>query len=232
MMMPHRVEIITTREIFTMAMDKLACGLGWKKEAVEEHFKLVEVVPGEVFNYYGLNIEPHLTVYSIPTIGATFSTTSRGATQQMCVIGDNYSMTSIREMKKQSVVRSDTVNNLERLYKDSFNLLVADGGAGAIHGDPADAIQSVSDRVVFVHVAELPNRFNTTFSLASSGKRYTLIDGDRAIYTSQINHYLTEWLGKPFPNRWMRSLLVEEEVRRYNAEDVVIARPEDMSISS
>jgi CRP-like cAMP-binding protein len=224
MMMPHRVEIITTREIFTMAMDKLACGLGWKKEAVEEHFKLVEVVPGEVFNYYGLNIEPHLTVYSIPTIGATFSTTSRGATQQMCVIGDNYSMTSIREMKKQSVVRSDTVNNLERLYKDSFNLLVADGGAGAIHGDPADAIQSVSDRVVFVHVAELPNRFNTTFSLASSGKRYTLIDGDRAIYTSQINHYLTEWLGKPFPNRWMRSLLVEEEVRRYNAEDVVIVQ--------
>ena len=224
MTMPHRVEIITTREIFKMAMEKLACGLGWKVDVVEEHFKLVEVVPGEVFNYYGLTIKPHLTVHSIPTIGATFSTVSRGVAQSMCVVGDNYSMTSIRNMKKEGVVRSRTLAGLEKLYTAPFNLLVADGGAGAIHGDPADAIQSVSDRVVFVHVAELPNKFSTTFSLASSGKRYTLMDGDRAIYSSQINHYLTDWLGKPFPNRWMRSLLAEEEVRRYNADDVVLVQ--------
>jgi CRP-like cAMP-binding protein len=75
-----------------------------------------------------------------------------------------------------------------------------------------------------VHVEELPNDFNTTFSLASSGKRYSIIDGDPSIYTSQVNHYLTIWLGKPFPNRWMRSLLADEEIRRYNTEDVIIVQ--------
>ncbi|MFM1896655.1 MAG: hypothetical protein RLZZ385_1729 [Pseudomonadota bacterium] len=224
MLMPHRVEVITTPEIFSMAMEKLACGLGWSVETVTEHFKLVPITPGERFNYFGLTIEPHVTVHSIPTIGAVFSTVNKGMAQQVCVIGDNHTMTAIRDMREQGLVRPATVANLERLYAQRFSLLVADGGAGAIHGDPADAINSDSDRVVFVHVEELPREFNTTFSLASSGKRYTLLEGDSAIYTSQINHYLTVWLGKPFPNRWMRSLLADEEVRRYNTDDVILVQ--------
>lgn len=224
MQMPHRVDVITTKEIFTMAMEKLACGLGWNIEVVEQHFQLVEVEAGRKLNYYGLGIVPHVTVHSIPTIGATFSSSHNGLERQMCVIGDNHTMTAIRAMGAEGDIRQSTVENLERLYSDRFSLLVADGGAGAIHGDPEDAIKSESERVVFVHVDELPNSFNTTFSLASSGKRYTLIQGDPAIYTSQINHYLTMWLGQPFPNRWMRSLLAEEEVKRFNTDDVILVQ--------
>lgn len=224
LLMPQRVDLITTREIFNMAMEKIACGIGWKPEVVREHFKLVEVRPGQRFNYFGLTIEPHVTVHSIPTIGATFSTIHKGIRREICVVGDNHTMSSVREMTNRGLIRPSTTNNLERLYSDRFSLLVADGGAGAIHGDPADAIQSSSDRVVFVHVEKLANEFNTTFSLATSGKRYTILEGDPAIYTSQINHYLTEWLGRPFPNRWMRSLLAEEEIRRYNADDVILVQ--------
>lgn len=224
MIMPHKVDLITTREIFYMAMEKLACGLGWTVEAVSEHFKLIETRPGERLNYFGLTIEPHVTVHSIPTIGATFSTVNKGTEWEICVVGDNHSMTAVRDMGDRGLVRKSTIRNLERLYGDRYALLVADGGAGAIHGDPADAIQSASDRVVFVHVEELTNEFNTTFSLATSGKRYTILEGDSAIYTSQINHYLTEWLGRPFPNRWMRSLLAEEEIRRYNCDDVILVQ--------
>lgn len=224
MMMPHKVDLITTREIFYMAMEKVACGLGWSVESVTEHFKLVEIRPGERFNYFGLTIEPHVTVHSIPTVGATFSTVNRGIEREVCVVGDNHSMTAVRDMGNRGLIRKSTIRNLERLYGDRYALLVADGGAGAIHGDPADAIQSASDRVVFVHVEKLTNEFNTTFSLATSGKRYTILEGDSAIYTSQINHYLTEWLGRPFPNRWMRSLLAEEEIRRYNTDDVILVQ--------
>lgn len=224
MIMPHKVDLITTREIFYMAMEKLACGLGWTVDSVTEHFKLIEVRPGDRFNYFGLTIEPHVTVHSIPTIGATFSTVNHGIEREICVVGDNHSMTAVRDMGDRGLVRKSTIRNLERLYADRYALLVADGGAGAIHGDPADAIQSASDRVVFVHVEELTNEFNTTFSLATSGKRYTILEGDSAIYTSQINHYLTEWLGRPFPNRWMRSLLAEEEIRRYNTDDVILVQ--------
>ena len=150
----------------------------------------MEVEPGQKRNFYGLNIEPHVTVHSIPTIGATFTTIHKGYSRQMCIVGDNHSMTTARELCKDGVIRKETIDSLDRIYHQRFSLLVADGRAGAIHGDPADALDSQSDRVVFVHVEELPNEFNTTFSLASSGKRYTVIEGDSSIYMSQITHYL------------------------------------------
>jgi hypothetical protein len=227
MMMPHRVEVITTREIFNMAMEKLGCNLGWHPDAVAEHFKLIEVEPGKTSNYFGMDIEPHVTVHSIPTIGATFSIVNNGSRRTLCVVGDNNSMTTIRDMNEKGMVRDETLENLERIYTERFNMLVADGGAGAIHGDPSDARASDADRVIFVHVDELSTEFSTTFSLASSGKRYTIIEGDSSLYTSQVNHYLTNWLGRPFPNRWMRSLLAEEEIRRYNQDDVIIVQGAD-----
>ena len=224
MEMPHCVEIITTEEIFNMAMEKLSCSLGWSIAAVEEHFQLLRVKPGDTINYYGLSIEVHNTVHSIPTIGATFSTTHRGQFRDVCIVGDNQNMASIRKMGEAGIVRQSTVENLERLYTQEFHLLIADGGAGEIHGDPTDALVSQAERVVFVHVEEVPEALKTTFSLASSGKRYTLIEGESTIYTSQINHYLTLWLGQPFPNRWMRNLLAEQEIYRYNTEDVIIVQ--------
>ena len=222
--MPQRVEVITTQEIFNMAMEKLACSLGWKIETVAEHFQLLRIEPGDTINYYGLTIKVHTTVHSIPTIGATFSTIHKGQFRDVCIVGDNQNMTAVREMGKSGIVRAETIDNLERLYKQDFHLLIADGGAGEIHGDPTDALDSEAERVVFVHVEQVPEALQTTFSLASSGKRYTLIEGDSMIYTSQINHYLTQWLGQPFPNRWMRNLLAEQEIYRYNTEDVIIVQ--------
>ena len=224
MEMPHRVEVITTEEIYTMAMEKLSCSLGWKLDTIKEHFELIKVNPGDNINYYGLNIQVHNTVHSIPTIGATFSTTHKGQFRDVCIVGDNQNMATVRELGKSGVVRAETLANLERLYRHDFHLLIADGGAGEIHGDPADALQSTAERVVFVHVEEVPKALQTTFSVASSGKRYTLIEGDSMIYTSQINHYLTLWLGQPFPNRWMRNLLAEQEIYRYNTDDVIIVQ--------
>ncbi len=224
MQMPHRVEVITTREIFNMAMDKLACGLGWKAEAIAEHFQLIEVNPGESINYFGLNIEVHHTVHSVPTIGATFSTVHKGIHRDVCIIGDNQSMNSSRSMCRAGVVRPSTIKNLERLYQQRFNLLIADGGEGEIHGDPSDALNSQSDRVVFVHVEDVPDLLKATFSVVSAGKRYTLLEGDASIYTTQVNRFLTAWLGQTVPNRWLYNLLVEHQIVRYNAGDVIIVQ--------
>ncbi len=224
MEMPHRVEVITTEEIFAMAMEKLACSLGWKVEVVREHFDLIRVRPGDTLNYYGLNIKIHNTVHSIPTVGATFSTVHKGQYRDVCIVGDNQNMATVRELAESGVVRQATLDNLERLYKHNFHLLIADGGGGDIHGDPSDALESEAERVVFVHVDEVPEALQTTFSVASSGKRYTLLEGDSTIYTSQINHYLTSWLAQPLPNRWMRNLLAEQEIYRYNTDDVIIVQ--------
>jgi len=224
MEMPHRVEVITTEEIFQMAMEKLACSLGWKVDVVKEHFELIRVHPGDTINYYGLNIEVHNTVHSIPTIGAVFSTVHKGKFRDVCVVGDNQNMSMVHELGEAGIVRPETVEKLEHLYHHPYHLLIADGGGGDIHGDPTDALESEANRVVFVHVDEVPEDLQTTFSLASSGKRYTMLEGDSTIYTSQINHYLTLWLGQRFPNRWMRNLLAEQEIYRYNTEDVIIVQ--------
>ncbi len=232
--MPHRVEIITTREIYNMAMEKLSCGLGWSRSVIEEHFTFFEVRTGERINYYGLNVEVHGTVHSIPTIGATFSVIHHGQYRDVCIVGDNQNMKAVHEMHKAGIVRESTVANLDRLYTQKFHILIADGGAGEIHGDPFDALESKSERVVFVHVEKLPEVLNTRFTLASSGKRYTLFEGDGTIYISQINHYLNQWLGQHFPTRWLQSLLTEHEIYRYNTEDVIIMqdaeKPEHVSL--
>ncbi len=229
--MPHRVEIITTREIYHMAIDKLACGLGWKPEVIEQHFVHCEVRPGESINYYGLGIEVHNTVHSIPTIGATFSVTHRGKVRDVCLVGDNQSMTKIRQMAEAGAVRQATVDKLAYLYQHRFHLLIADGGEGDIHGDPNDALNSASDRVVFVHVDEVPDLLKTTFSVVSSGKRYTLFGADSSIDTARIHHHLTEWLGQPLPNHWLNNLLIEQETYRYNTDDVIIVQGSSTSDS-
>lgn len=228
MLMPHVVDVITTKEIFNMAMEKLSCGLGWTVAAVKEHFRLFEVEPGVTANYYGLQIETHLTVHSIPTIGATFSAVHHGQRRKICIIGDNHTMSAIKQLRHDGLVRESTYKTLKRLYKDRFSLLIADGGAGEIHGDPADAIKSKADRVVYVHVEELTNEFDTTFSLAVSGKRYTIIEGDPVLYSSQVQHYLSEWLDQPLSYRWLGSMLAESEIRRYNSDDVILVQ-EDVS---
>ncbi len=223
-LMPEKVEILTTREIYEMAMEKLSCHLNYTREVVEGFFSFRELIPNQSINYYGLGIKAHITVHSVPTIGATFSTTCKGLTKSICVIGDNTGMGTVSHMVEQGVVHGDTYDSLQRIYTERFDLVVADGGAGAIHGDPADALKSDAERVVFVHVEHLSNRFNTTFSLASSGKRYTVLGEDGGIHTSLMNHYLSVWLGEPLSNRWARSILAEEEIRRYNAGDVLMVQ--------
>ena len=224
LLMPRKVNLISTKEIYEMAMDKLSCHINWDIDVIKSFFDFTEVVPDKCINYYGLEIKAHTTVHSIPTIGATFSTTYKGLTRRVCVIGDNHGMGTIKSMVKEGIVSKETFKKLQNIFTMRFDLLVADGGAGAIHGDPADALKSDSDRVVFVHVEHLSNKFNTTFSMASSGKRYTVLDGDNSIYTSLMNHYLSLWLGEPLSNRWGRSILAEEEIRRYNKGDVIMVQ--------
>jgi len=42
-LMPHKVEVITTREIFEMAIEKLSYQLSWKADVIREYFQLVAV---------------------------------------------------------------------------------------------------------------------------------------------------------------------------------------------
>ena len=66
----------------------LCCGCGLRT------FQPVEARPGERLNYFGLTIEPQVTIQSISTTDATFSTTNKGIERGICTVGDNHSMTA------------------------------------------------------------------------------------------------------------------------------------------
>ncbi len=72
-------------------------------------------------------------------------TTYKGLQKKKSVIGDNHGMSSIKIMTGEGIVSIETYHALEKIYDECFDLLVADGGAGAIHGDPADALRSDSE---------------------------------------------------------------------------------------
>ncbi len=229
MLMPHKTEVITTRAIFNMAMEKLAMGLGWDKRVVAQYFDFIEIVPGETLNYYGLRIDAHYTVHSIPTIGATFSTTFHGHDYQICVVGDNQSFDEIELMRQKKLLRQETVDTLRRLYAAPFDILIADGGMGEIHGDPADALRSEANRVLYVHVDELPEHFDSTFSLATAGKRYTVVDGDSDIYTTRAIEYVMSSFGTRVSTGWLNTLFADKKITRYNREDVILKQGAETS---
>ncbi|MEM7407046.1 MAG: cyclic nucleotide-binding domain-containing protein [Pseudomonadota bacterium] len=222
MLSPQRVELLTTREIYEMLLIKLSMGLGWRPEVIAECFQFVELVPGETITYFGLEIEPHVTVHSIPTIGATFSLNHLGRRHSICIVGDNQSFGEIAEMRASGLLRESTEANLRRLYRDDFDLLVADGGMGVIHGDPADALDSRAERVVFVHVDRLPDRFTTTFSLASTGKRYVIVEAEDDLLTTRAVEFFQANFKRPVPRRWLNALLSDKRMIPFNRDDVVL----------
>ena len=223
----HRIEIITHRTIFEMAMEKLALGLGWEESVIREHFVHVDIQPGQPLNFFGLIIEAHYTVHSIPTIGATFSVKEGNTVRKICVVADNHSLKQIRALSDAGLVRPSTLTDISRLYEEPYELLIADGGAGALHGDPAEFATSPADRIVFVHIDELPPEFSATFSVARAGKRFTLIEGDLSLYSMLMFHYLELWIGDRAPNRWIRSLVSNSEVLRYNLDDVILVQGQE-----
>ena len=87
---------------------KLARALGWEPETVARSFTLVEVRLGEVLRHYGLEIEPHVTVHSIPTIGVTVRANRMGRSYRICVVGDNQSFDEISEMRRAGMLREST----------------------------------------------------------------------------------------------------------------------------
>ncbi|MGB1340801.1 MAG: cyclic nucleotide-binding domain-containing protein [Pseudomonadales bacterium] len=223
----HPIEIITSRTIFEMAMEKLALGLGWKESVIREHFIHVDIQPGRLLNHFGLIIEAHHTVHSIPTIGATFSVKEGNTDRKICVVGDNHSLAQVSALFDSGVVRASTLENLRRLYEEPYELLIADGGAGALHGDPAEFAASPADRIVFVHIDELPTEFSATFSVARAGKRFRLIEGDLSLYSMLMFRYLKQWIRDDAPDRWLRGLVTNSEVLRYNLDDVILVQGQE-----
>lgn len=217
----RRIALITHPLIYRMALRKLALTMDRAEESLEGYFTLVPVAAGQTLDYFGLRISPFWSSHSIPTIGATFETQHAGAAYSFVYTGDTQSLADIKRMQRSGVISMERYNGIAELYQRPTQLLIADGGEGAIHGDPADALQSPAERIVFLHLDRLSERFNAQFSVATSGKRYTIVRGATDYDLTRTIEFLLEYF-PGMPPSWISNLLANQEVLTFNAGDIII----------
>ncbi|MDE0758590.1 MAG: cyclic nucleotide-binding domain-containing protein [Pseudomonadales bacterium] len=75
-----------------------------------------------------------------------------------------------------------------------------------------------------MHLEKLSGEFNIIFSVASPGKRYTIIEGDTSVYIPLVNHYLSQLTGFQSASRWLHNLLAEAQIKKYNQDDIIVVQ--------
>ncbi len=220
----NKIKFLATKEIYWMAMKKLSLATGYPIDSFYSYFDFVELIPYEKNEFYGMTIQPHYTVHSIPTTGATFRMKEQCDERSIVFIGDNKAVSDINKLVAKGVVNSKKAEYLHRLYTEHHDLILPDGGMGILHGDPRDSLKSTSDRVVFLHLENLPKEFDATFSTAKAGKRYNIIEN--------IGHSLDAFLIKTiqifqehFPNisqEWLSAIMNSLTIENFNPDDIIL----------
>jgi len=221
----NKVKLLATKEIFWMAIEKLSLQTLMPVEDIKAMFEFVEVKPYEVTEFYGLSIETHYTVHSIPTIGATFRMKDGPMSRSIVFIGDNKAFDDIEGMVAQGIVRAEKFSMLQKKYTERHDILFADGGMGILHGNPRDALKSQSDRIVFMHLEKLPPEFDATFSHAVAGKRYSIIEGSYNSYMIRTLHILEDAF-KNMSHEWSAALMNNFRIVTFNVGDVIFKQNE------
>ncbi|MCB1159058.1 MAG: cyclic nucleotide-binding domain-containing protein, partial [Leptospiraceae bacterium] len=217
----RRITILTTNIIFQMTLKKLSLIMDKPESELKDYFIFIPLEVNKATNYYGMKITPFYSVHSIPTIGGIFEVIHQGKSYRILFTGDTQSLKDIKSMIEKNVISEERYNSLKNIYTERWDLLLADGGEGLIHGDPSDAEDSESDRIVFLHLDKLPDKFETQFSIASSGKRFTILPGQTDYWLTRTIEFLLEYFPK-MPPGWISNLLGDRDIRRYNAGDIII----------
>lgn len=225
----NKVQFLGTKEIYWMAMQKLSLQTELSIEDLYSFFDFVELEPYQENDFYGMQMIPHYTVHSIPTVGATFVMQSGGKDYRIVFVGDNKSLGDIRQMCEDGIVNEEKYNHILSLYHKPYDLLFPDGGMGILHGDPKDSIESNADKIVFMHLEKLPSEFDATFSMARAGKRYPVINDQyhstQALFVKAMlvlqNHF------EGMSDRWASALMNEIRIEQYNSGDVIMKQGEE-----
>jgi CRP-like cAMP-binding protein/phosphoribosyl 1,2-cyclic phosphodiesterase len=220
-----RLELLGTPEIYWMTLRKLSLQTMRPMEELESYFDFVPLEPYAENDFYGIKIVPHYTVHSIPTIGATFSMDGAGKRRSIVFGGDNKALPQIDRMVELGVTPADKRDYIRRLYTERHDLMMVDGGMGLLHGDPEDSIASKSDRVVFMHLEKLPEKFDAAFAIALPGKRYILSESRNDAYLIKA----LEIFHRDFPGiseAWATALMSSVDIVQLNSGDIVIKQGE------
>ena len=217
----RRIRVLTTPLIYHMMLRKLALTMDRSEESLQEYFVFIPLTPAEETNFFGLRVTPFYSSHSIPTIGARFETNHDGVNYRIIFTGDNQSLTDLRRMQKTGVINQERYQEVADSYHSPANLLIADGGEGTVHGDPADAMRSQAERIVFMHMNKLSETFDAHFTSATSGKRFCVLKGETDYNLTRTIEFLLEYF-PDMPPMWISHLLANQQVLKFNAGDIII----------
>ncbi len=217
----RKIQVLTVPVIYRMMLEKLSLTLDRSVDRLNEYFTLIPLTAGKETDFFGLKITPHWSIHSIPTIGAQFAAEHFGLTYTLAYTGDNQSLEDIKRMRKTGVIDAERHGSVAEIYRKRLNMLIADGGEGLLHGDPADALSSEAERIIFLHLDNLSDRFQAQFTVASSGKRFPIVRGDTDYNLTRTIEFLMEYFPDMPPN-WISNLLANQEVLIFNAGDIII----------
>lgn len=217
----RRIQVLTTPVIYRMMLRKLSLMMDHPEESLQEYFIFIPLTPGEETNFFGLRIRTFYSSHSIPTIGAYFETTHSGKDCRIIFTSDTQALADLKRLQRTAVISQDRYLQIAELYRQPAQLLLADGGEGQIHGDPGDAINSPAERIVFLHLDNLSEKFQAHFCTASSGKRFNLLRGETDYNLTRTIEFLLEYF-PGMPPVWISSLLANQRVMSFNAGDIII----------
>jgi CRP-like cAMP-binding protein len=217
----RRIQILTTPVIYRMMLRKLSLLMDHPEESLQEYFVFIPLQPGQEANFFGLRITPFYSSHSIPTIGAYFETSHSGKDCRIIFTSDTQALSDLKRLQRTGLISQERYLQIAELYRQPCQLLLADGGEGQIHGDPADAVNSPAERIVFLHLENLSERFQAHFCTASSGKRFNLLRGETDYNLTRTIEFLLEYF-PGMPPVWISSLLANQRVMTFNAGDIII----------
>ncbi|MBI5800205.1 MAG: cyclic nucleotide-binding domain-containing protein [Verrucomicrobia bacterium] len=217
----RRIQVLTTPLIYRMMVRKLALLMDHPEESLQDYFVFIPLEPGQEANFFGLRITPFYSSHSIPTIGAHFETTHTGKDCRLIFTSDMQALSDLKRLQRTGVITQERYLQIAELYRQPAQLLLADGGEGQIHGDPGDAINSPAERIVFLHLDNLSERFQAHFCTATSGKRFNLLRGETDYNLTRTIEFLLEYF-PGMPPVWISCLLANQSVMTFNAGDILI----------
>lgn len=217
----RQISVLTTRVIYRMMLRKLSLLVDRPEASLEGYFHFIPLEAGVETNFYGLRITCFYSSHSIPTIGATFSTHHAGADCRIIFTSDTQALADLKRLQRTGAITQARYLEIAELYRQSAQLLLADGGEGQIHGDPHDAFSSPAERIVFLHLDNLPEKFQSHFCTATSGKRFNLLRGGTDYNLTRTIEFLLEYFPGMQPV-WISNLLSNQQVLSYNAGDIII----------
>lgn len=174
----QRPTVISTREVFECLLIKMGAILGERPDQVREYMDFVEIRPGRPTKLYGAEFNFFYGFHSIPCFGAEVSVQDKdGKPHTIYLSGDTLHFKGVDEALEKGVITKERAGELKGFVDKDYELLVLDGGCGAIHMCPTDYVE-VNHKIVVTHRSSLDTDHGENMVVGMPGNTWEIVPSE------------------------------------------------------